>query len=177
MASAPRPISHQANYSILRRGLETEVLPKGDTLGVGQIAFSPLAQGALTGKYSGGQIPPQSRARDPKRNRWMTDHLEPEMLARIDALRPWATELGLSMAQLALTWCLRVPSVASVLIGASRIDQLEENVKAIGRALPQQIIDEIDALFPVTQDTEWDDTIEHESAAYAADATDAPNDE
>lgn len=157
-----RPISNQPNYSILRRAIERTVLPTSEAHGLGQIVFSPLAQGALTGKYSGGQIPAESRANDPKRNRWMGDHLDQDVLERIDRLRPLAEGLGVSMAQLALAWCLRRESVASVIVGATRIEQLEENVKATGLTLPDEVQTEIDALFPpprpgepVDDETEW----------------------
>ena len=143
-----RPISNQPRYSIVRREIEAEVLPTSEREGLGQIVFSPLAQGALTGKYTGGRIPEQSRANDPKRNQWMSDYLDPEMLARIDGLTPIADELGISMAQLALAWCLRRPGISSVIIGATRPEQLEENVKSVGVEIPETIGAKIDALFP-----------------------------
>ena len=144
-----RPISNQPAYSILQREIEGGVLAACEHEGLGQIVFSPLAQGALTGKYAGGQIPDQSRAQDPKRNRWMQNVLDGHVLERIDRLRPIADALGISMAQLALAWCLRKQSVASVLVGATRVEQLEENVKAVGIDLSSDAIDRIDALFPL----------------------------
>lgn len=143
----PRPASNQPGYSILDRDIEAEILPTSVQEGLGQLVFSPLAQGALTGKYSGGQIPAASRAGDPKRNRWMGDTLARETLDRIDGLRPFAEELGLSMAQLALAWCLRRPAISSVIVGATRPEQLEENVQATGRTIPPEIDAAIDALF------------------------------
>ena len=145
---AARPISNQPEYSILSRGVERSVIPTSAREGLSQIVFSPLAQGALTGKYSGGQIPEGSRANDPKRNRWMGTALDEDVLARVDRLAPLADALGLSLAQLALAWCLREPNVASVIIGATRIEQLDENVKAVGRSLPDEVAREIDTLFP-----------------------------
>jgi aryl-alcohol dehydrogenase-like predicted oxidoreductase len=143
-----RPISNQPNYSILRREVEFDVLSTSEREGLGQIVFSPLGQGALTGKYSGGKIPDQSRANDPERNLWMARYLDTEVLDRVDRLRPIADGLGLSLAQLALAWCLRRSNVSSVIIGATRIEQLEENVKAIGVELPSESIAEIEELFP-----------------------------
>jgi voltage-dependent potassium channel beta subunit len=143
-----RPISNQPQYSIMRRQIESEVLETCEREGLGQVVFSPLGQGALTGKYSGGQIPEQSRANDPKRNLWMNDYLEADALARVDQLRPIARDLGISMAQLALAWCLRISSVSSVIIGATRSEQLEENVKAVGVELPESVVAKIDELFP-----------------------------
>ncbi len=144
----PRPISNQPSYSILRREIEGGILSTCEAEGLGQIVFSPLAQGALTGKYSGGRIPEESRASDPERNLWMTNYLEADVLDRIDRLRPIAAELGVSLAQMALAWCLRQPNVASVLIGATRLEQLDENVKAIGIELPAEALRQIDAIFP-----------------------------
>lgn len=143
-----RPISSQPQYSILRREIEREVLPVCEREGLGQIVWSPLAQGVLTGKYSGGKRPAGSRATDTERNVFMDDFLRPEALERVDALRPLAEETGLSMAQLALAWCLRRPSVASVIVGATRPEQLDENVKASGVRLPAEMVARIDELFP-----------------------------
>jgi len=145
---AYRPISNQPQYSILRRGIEKKVLPTCERDGVGQVVWSPLAQGALTGKYAGGRVPAGSRAADQDRNRFMTDFLAPEELARVEKLRPLADAQGISMAQLALAWCLRKPNVASAIIGATRKPQLEENVKASGLKLSDEIVAKIDALFP-----------------------------
>ena len=110
-----RPISNQPGYSILRREIEAEVLPTCDELGIGQLAFSPLAQGALTGKYGGGPPPPGTRAADEQRNRFMGDLLKTEKLETVQALLPLAEGLGISPAQLALRWCLRIPRLASVI--------------------------------------------------------------
>jgi voltage-dependent potassium channel beta subunit len=143
-----RPISNQPSYSILRREIEAGVLETSEREGLGQIVFSPLAQGALTGKYSGGKIPAQSRAGDPERNLWMERYLDTKVLDDIDRLRPIADQLGISLAQLALAWCLRKPSVSSVIIGATRIEQLEENVKSLAVELPGDALAKIDALFP-----------------------------
>ena len=144
----PRPVSNQPEYSILSRGIERGVIPTSAREGLSQIVFSPLAQGTLTGKYSGGRIPEESRANDPKRNRWMGRGLDTEILDRVDRLAPMAADLGISLAQLALAWCLREPNVASVIIGATRLDQLEENAGAVGVALPDDVARAIDDLFP-----------------------------
>jgi aryl-alcohol dehydrogenase-like predicted oxidoreductase len=145
---AYRPISNQPEYSILARQMESGLLGVCERLGLGQMVFSPLAQGTLTGKYSGGQVPQRSRANDPKRNRWMGHALDADKLERIDGLRPWAEELGLSMAQFALAWCLRRDEIASTIIGATSIEQLEENAAAAGHSLPEAALDAIDQLFP-----------------------------
>jgi aryl-alcohol dehydrogenase-like predicted oxidoreductase len=143
-----RPISNQPQYNMLRRGIEAEVIPASRREGLSQIVFSPLAQGALTGKYSGGRRPGDTRAADSVRNVFMKSFLEPETLARTDRLRPLADRLGVSMAQLALAWCLAEPNVASVITGVTRVPQLEDNVKASGLRLPEEIVEQIDAIFP-----------------------------
>jgi voltage-dependent potassium channel beta subunit len=145
---AYRPISNQPQYSILRRQIEAKVLPTCEREGLGQLAFSPLGQGVLTGKYSQGARPAGSRAADSFRNQFMTAYLEPESLARVDALRPLAAELGISLAQFALAWCLRHPSVASAIVGATRVAQLEENAKASGVRIPAEIAARVDRIAP-----------------------------
>jgi aryl-alcohol dehydrogenase-like predicted oxidoreductase len=144
---APRPISNQPNYSIMRRSIEDRVLPTSKSLGLGQIVFSPLAQGVLTGKYCGGAMPSGSRATDQKHGRFMGRYLEASELAKVESLIPVADGLGISMSQLALAWCLRDPGVASVIVGATRPEQLEENCKASGVTLPQEAIDRINTTF------------------------------
>jgi aryl-alcohol dehydrogenase-like predicted oxidoreductase len=146
--NAYRPISNQPQYSILRRGVEREVFPVSRREGIGQVVFSPLAQGVLTGKYCRGERPADSRAADPQRNGFMNALLEPGQVERVDALRPIAAELGWSMAQLALAWCLREPAVSSVIVGATRVAQLEDNTKASGLRIPDGLLERIDEIFP-----------------------------
>ena len=147
-AGAYRPISNQPQYNLLRRGIEKEVIPVSRREGLSQLVFSPLAQGALTGKYSRGARPAGSRALDEARNSFMGAFLEAEALARVDRLRPLADGLGISLAQLALAWCLAQPNVASVIVGATRVSQLDDNAKASGRPLPPEILEAIDEIFP-----------------------------
>jgi voltage-dependent potassium channel beta subunit len=143
-----RPISNQPQYSLLRRQIEAEVIPTCEREGLSQVVFSPLAQGVLSGKYSGGARPSGSRATDAQRNQFMRAYLDPETLARVDRLQPLAGELGISLAQLALAWCLRKRNVASVIVGATRTAQLEENVKAAGVELSAEWVARIDAIAP-----------------------------
>jgi aryl-alcohol dehydrogenase-like predicted oxidoreductase len=142
------PISNQPGYSILDRAIESSILPASKAAGLGQIVFSPLAQGALTGKYGAGRRPAESRANDPKRNRWMQDVLKDDVLERIDQLRPIAEQIGCSLAQLALAWCLREPGISSVLVGATSTAQLDENVACQDIVIPPACLERIDALFP-----------------------------
>ncbi|RIK99748.1 MAG: aldo/keto reductase [Proteobacteria bacterium] len=143
-----RPISSQPQYSMLRRGIERRVLPACEKRGIGQIVWSPLAQGVLTGKYATGVRPAGTRAAHPFQSRFMEAFLTEDVLARVEQLRPIAADLDLTMSQLALAWCLRQPNVASAIVGATRPDQIQENVKASGVALPPDTIAKIDALFP-----------------------------
>ncbi len=146
--SAHRPVSNQPQYSIMRRQIEAEVLPVCEREGLSQVVFSPLAQGVLTGKYSGGARPTGTRAADTERNRFMGAYLEPGELAKVDRLAPLARALGVGMPELALAWCLRQPGVASVIVGVTRLEQLEQNVGAAGLALPPETLAAIEELFP-----------------------------
>jgi L-glyceraldehyde 3-phosphate reductase len=120
---------HQPSYSMLNRWIEQDLLDVLEREGVGCIAFSPLAQGMLTGKYLDG-IPEDSRIRSD--GRFLTeDMLTPERLSHIRALTAIAGERGQSLAQMAIAWTLRDKRVTSALIGASSVAQLEENVAAI----------------------------------------------
>ena len=127
---------------------EAEVLPACRDEGVGLLAFSPLAQGALSGKYAGGARPAGSRAADEQRNRWMGELLASSSLERVEQLRPLADQAGLTLTQLALAWCLRLPEVASLIVGATRLDQLEENCKSTGSELPADVLARIDEIAP-----------------------------
>jgi aryl-alcohol dehydrogenase-like predicted oxidoreductase len=139
-------ISSQPQYSMLWRIIEGEVVPTCEELGISQIVWSPVAQGVLTGKYQPGQPPPAgSRATDEKGGadfvkRFMRD----DVLTRVQALRPVADESGLSMAQLAVAWVLQNPNVAAALVGASRPEQVAENVKAAGVKLEAAQLKQID---------------------------------
>lgn len=141
-----RFVSSQPYYNMLGRGAEAEVMPLCWENGIGQIVFSPLAQGVLTGKYLPGQPPPSdSRAADPKQNAFLTpDRLNEQTLERVQRLRPIAQREGLSLAQLALAWCLRREEASSVIIGASRPSQVEENAAAAGKVLEAQSLEGID---------------------------------
>lgn len=120
---------HQANYSMLNRWIEPELLPQTHELGVGVIAFCPLAQGLLTDKYLGG-IPADSRAASASQF-LKEDRITPELVQKLHQLNDVARQRGQSLAQLALTWVLRDPRVTSALIGASRIEQIEQNVEIV----------------------------------------------
>jgi aryl-alcohol dehydrogenase-like predicted oxidoreductase len=140
-------VSSQPQYSMLWRVIEDEVVPTCAELGLSQIVWSPVAQGVLSGKYVPGQpVPEGSRAGDTKgganaMSRFMND----EVLTAVQGLRPIADELGLTMAQLAVAWVLQNSNVAAALVGASRPEQVAENVKAAGVKIPEEMLTRIDA--------------------------------
>src|SRR3954463_5385341 len=141
-------VSNQPQYNMLWRVIEAEVVPTSEELGIGQVVWSPIAQGALTGKYKPGQQPPTgSRATDEKGGadmikRWMQD----DVLERVQRLQPIADEAGLSLAQLAVAWTLQNPNVSTAIIGASRPEQVTENAKAAGVKLDDAALRAIDEI-------------------------------
>jgi aryl-alcohol dehydrogenase-like predicted oxidoreductase len=149
---------------MLWRVIEAEVDPTCRELGVGQIVWSPIAQGVLTGKYRPGEAPPAgSRATDEKGGadmikRFMND----DILGRVQKLSPVADELGLTMAQLAVAWVLQNDNVSSAIVGASRPEQVVENVKAAGVQIPAELMKQIDEVLG--------DTVERDPALTAANA-------
>jgi aryl-alcohol dehydrogenase-like predicted oxidoreductase len=141
--------SSQPQYSMLWRKPEGKVFPACARHGIGNLAFSPLAHGVLTGKYAPGQPPPPgTRAASEEMNAFMETagrHFRSDyLLAAVAELKPIAADLGLTMAQMALAWVLRRPEVASAIIGASRPEQVEDNVKAVGVKLPADVLERID---------------------------------
>ncbi|QZN87114.1 aldo/keto reductase family protein [Cellulomonas sp. C5510] len=142
-----RLVSNQPQYSALWRVIEGEVVPASEELGLSQIVWSPVAQGVLTGKYLPGQpLPAGSRATDEKGGARMVKSFldRPNVLERVQQLKPVAEELGLSLAQLAVAWVLQNRNVAAAIIGASRPEQVVENVKAAGVTIPAELMARID---------------------------------
>jgi aryl-alcohol dehydrogenase-like predicted oxidoreductase len=139
-------ISSQPQYSMLWRVIEDEVVPACEELGVSQIVWSPIAQGVLTGKYKPGQeLPAGSRATDDKGGANMISRfMQDGILERVQRLQPIADEAGLTMAQLAVAWVLQNDNVAAALVGASRPEQVAENVKAAGVRLDADAMTAID---------------------------------
>ncbi len=141
-------VSNQPQYSMLWRVIEAEVIPASKELGLSQIVWSPIAQGVLTGKYLPGQpAPAGSRATDANGGgNMIADWLRDEVLVAVQNLRPIAAEVGLSMAQLAVAWVLQNDNVASAIIGATRPEQVVDNVGALGHKLGAEIMAKIDAV-------------------------------
>jgi len=142
-----RFISSQPQYSALWRVIEAEVVPLSRKEGIGQIVWSPIAQGVLTGKYKPGAKPPAgSRATDKKSgagmiSRWMRD----EVLEAVQKLQPVADSVGLTMSQLAIAWVLQNDNVSSAIMGATKPSQVKENVKASGVKLDASVMKAIDS--------------------------------
>ncbi|WP_298180959.1 aldo/keto reductase family protein [Saccharomonospora sp.] len=139
-------VSNQPQYNMLWRVIEEQVVPTCEREGMSQIVWSPIAQGVLTGKYKPGQPPPEgSRATDQKGGaRTVEQFLRDEVLTRVERLRPLADQAGLTLAQLAVAWVLQNDNVASAIIGASRPEQVQENVKAAGVKLDADLMQAID---------------------------------
>ncbi|GGG23409.1 aldo/keto reductase family protein [Paenibacillus abyssi] len=139
-----RIVVNQPVYNMFNRYIEKEVIPFGERNGIGQVVFSPLAQGLLTGKYnSAADIPADSRA---AKLEWVRNGVTDDKIAKVRELSGIAGELDLTVGQLALAWILRQQNVASALVGASRPEQVTENAKAAGVELSQEVIDRIEGI-------------------------------
>ena len=158
-------VSNQPQYSMLWRVIESEVVPTSKELGLSQVVFSPIAQGILTGKYVPGQpLPEGSRATDDKGgadmiSRFMND----KVLTAVQELKPVASDLGLSMAQLAVAWVLQNDNVATAIIGASKPSQVEDNAGASGVKLEADVLSRIDEVLGDIPETDASKTRSPES--------------
>jgi voltage-dependent potassium channel beta subunit len=142
-----RIVVNQPLYNLLERKIEGEIIPLSEKNGISQVCFSPLAQGVLTGKYkNANNLPGGSRATDPKANSFIGRYINEVTLGKVEKINKVADDLGISMSKLALSWILRQSNVASALIGASRPEQVEENVKASGYKLPVDVVQKIDEI-------------------------------
>ncbi|MFE7039254.1 aldo/keto reductase family protein [Streptomyces atratus] len=158
-------ISNQPQYSALWRVIEGEVVSASEELGIGQIVWSPIAQGALTGKYKpGAPLPAGSRATDDKGGANMVaGWLRDDVLERVQRLRPLADQAGLSLAQLAVAWVLQNSNVSAAIIGASRPEQVAENVGAAGVTLDAELLKGIDDILDPVVERDPGLTAGHES--------------
>ena len=147
MAGVEKFVSSQPQYSMIWRGIERDVIEVSKRHGISQIVWSPLAQGVLTGKYKPGEaIPDGTRASSESMGMWMDRARDETLLERVQQLQPIADELGLTLAQLALAWVLHEPNVASAIIGATRPEQIEDNVGAVGVELSDETMKQIDEI-------------------------------
>jgi aryl-alcohol dehydrogenase-like predicted oxidoreductase len=143
-----RLVSNQPQYNMIWRVIESEVIPLSQQEGLGQIVWSPIAQGVLTGKYLPGAAPPEgSRATDERGAGFISRLLTDEILGKVQLLKPIADQAGLTLAQLAVAWVLQNPAVSAAIIGATRPEQVRENVKASGVQLPAEVMTQIDEVF------------------------------
>jgi voltage-dependent potassium channel beta subunit len=129
--SLHKPVSNQPQYNIIRPTIETNgVIDVSEKYGLGQVVWSPLAQGLLTGKYSGGNIPKDSRAANEKMNWFLKDRLEKDVLEKVDKLKVVADSINVTLAQFSLAWCLRKKNITSTITSASKKEQVIENCGA-----------------------------------------------
>ncbi|MCL4198789.1 MAG: aldo/keto reductase family protein [Phycisphaerales bacterium] len=146
----PRPASNQPVYNMLERGVEKNILQTCASLGLGVVVFSPLAQGILTGKYQPGQAPPSgTRAADEKQGQWMRPRMTEENLRKAADLAKVAEGMGCTASQLALAWCLRRSELSSCIVGATKVEQLRENIAAAEIDLHEAVLDRINMILGV----------------------------
>lgn len=141
-----RIVVNQPQYNMLNRYIEKEIIPVSSKHGISQVVFSPLAQGMLTGKYKGGNIPENSRAANDTINSSVKNFLTDDNFTKVDRLESLAKELDSTLPALAIAWILRQENVASALVGASRPEQIEANVKGIELHLTQEVIEKIEEI-------------------------------
>lgn len=141
------PAINQPQYNLLLPAIETNgVLAACARHGLGVAVFSPLAQGVLTGKYRGGKVPKGSRLSDARQNMFMESRLTPENQSRVEKLASIADRAGVSMTTLALAWCLRRPELTSVIVGASSVEQVEQNIAAAEWPLDMELLRSLEAM-------------------------------
>jgi aryl-alcohol dehydrogenase-like predicted oxidoreductase len=140
-----RIVVNQPNYSMLHRNIENEIIPVAEKHGIGQVVFSPLAQGVLTGKYKKGEDAPAG-TRAAQQNLNLSRLLTDQNLDKVEQLKGIAAEENLKLSQLAIAWILRQKNVASALVGASRPEQLEENAQASGVHLSAETLEKIELI-------------------------------
>ncbi|HEY2641870.1 MAG TPA: aldo/keto reductase family protein [Streptosporangiaceae bacterium] len=142
-----RIVSNQPQYNMIWRVIEGEIVPLCEQEGIGQIVWSPIAQGVLTGKYLPGAAPPAgSRATDEHGSGFISRLMNEDILARVQLLKPVAAYVGLTLAQLAVAWTLQNPNVSAAIVGATKPEQVRENVKASGVRLDAAVLKQIDEI-------------------------------
>lgn len=142
-----RIVSNQPQYSLLWQVIDAEVVPTSRRHGIGQLVWSPLAQGVLTGKYQPGEpLPAGTRAVSKEGSAFMSRFLTPEILTAVQQLQPIAADLGLTLAQLSLAWVLANDNVSAAIVGATRAEQVRDNVRAVGVRLSQEDLSRIDQI-------------------------------
>ncbi len=151
------PISNQPQYSALWRRVETRVLPTTQEYGLGNVVWSPLAMGVLTGKYTDAKRPPAGTRAASANAEMMEDYFTQPVLDAVQRLKPLAQKAGCSLSQLALAWCLRQPAVTSVIVGATKPEHVDDNVAAAELHLDPAIFEEMNRILePVTADEPYE---------------------
>jgi aryl-alcohol dehydrogenase-like predicted oxidoreductase len=140
------PVSNQPQYSALWRRIEERVLPATEAYGLGNVVWSPLAMGVLTGKYTDARKPPAGTRAASGNREMMEDFFTQPVLDAVQKLKPIAAELNLSVGQLSLAWCLREKQITSVIVGATKVEHVDDNVVAADVDLSQSVISRIDEL-------------------------------
>ncbi|MBD3292401.1 MAG: aldo/keto reductase, partial [Armatimonadia bacterium] len=150
------PVSNQPRYSLMWRDPEESVFPTCLKNGLGNVVFSPLAHGVLTGKYEPGAEPPDgTRAADDSQNNIMMDlYFSDEQLRKVQTMKEMAGDLSLTCAQLAMAWCLQHPAVTSVISGVTKVGQLEDNLGAADADVPADVLSKLDEMFPGAADSD-----------------------
>jgi 1-deoxyxylulose-5-phosphate synthase len=148
------PVSNQPQYSALWRRIEDRVLPVSEGYGVGNVVWSPLAMGILTGKYADAKKPPAGTRAAGANADMMEDYFTQPVLDAVQKLRPLAEKAGCSLAQLALAWCLRQPAVTSVIVGATKPEQVDDNAKAGSLQIDPAIFEEMNRMLAPVQPNE-----------------------
>lgn len=144
-----RIIVNQPEYNMFHRDIEDEIIPLSEKNGISQVVFSPLAQGVLTGKYKGGTIPKGSRAANEQVNSWVKKIINDIVARKLDHLEGLAKELDLSLSELALAWILRQHNIASTVVGASKPEQIEMNVRASDVVLSYDVLTRIEEILAI----------------------------
>lgn len=140
------PISNQPQYSALWRRIEERVLPTSLQYGIGNVVWSPIAMGILSGKYTDAAHPPAGTRAATGAREMMEDYFTQPVLDAVQKLKPIADQLGISMSQLALAWVLRQPAVTSAIVGATKIAHVEDNAAAADLELDSAVFERIDAI-------------------------------
>lgn len=144
------PVSNQPQYSLLQRYIEPEILPACERYGMGQVVWSPMAQGVLTGKYKPGEAAPEgSRGADENAGRFMQGWLNDDTLTKVQKLAELAEKYSCHVSQFALAWCLRKKGVSAVIVGATKTEQIEQNVAASDLELPEEAWAEADVILGI----------------------------
>lgn len=143
-----KPVSNQPQYNIIRSQIETNgVIEISEKYGLGQVVWSPLAQGLLTGKYSGGKIPKDSRAANPKMNIFLKDYIDKDVVDKVERLKAVTDAVGITLAQFALAWCLRKKNITSAITSGSKKQQVVENCGAVDIEFTQELEAKVKEIF------------------------------